>query len=154
MITLILTVAVSLNAFIFVFPPMTYDISKAQAEMSKAEATSDLKLVATYMQNALEKVDHFTGNPGWWYPTVQTDWGRVKEAITSVISQASSMNEPETSYAYQQMVHNLGDHQLPEIHSQLDSIADVMTTGSLSSVLWATAIAILWVILAYFLILM
>jgi len=147
LILLIFTVAVPLNAFFSVFPSMTYDIHKAQAEIGKAEATNDLRLVAAYMQNALGNVDHFAGNPGWWYPTVETDWGRIKDAVRSIISQAGSMNEPETSYAYQQMVHNLGDHQLPELHSQLDSIESIMTAGALSSVLWLIAIVISWIAL-------
>lgn len=142
----VLMIAMPVHCFFISWPSVTYPVEKASAEISKAEAVNDLQLVSVYVDSALKELEGLHGNPCWWYPTVNTDWGRIKENLRSISDSARNLESEPSMFAYQQMLHNLED-ELDEIQSQLVDSKLWMTVSSRES-LFFTAFWLLLLISA------
>ena len=140
-----LTVLIPFHALVFTFPARTYDAKRATAEIAKAESVNNLEDVARYVDNALEYLKPYSGNPCWWYPTAQTDWGRIKENLQSLSNSAKTLEAKPDTFAYQQMLHNLED-ELLELREQIGETIGWLTIGSTDTLFFILVWAILWII--------
>lgn len=135
-----------LHAEFYSWPRTVLNIRKAKAELHKAWGVNDLDVSRDYLTRALNYLDSYSGNPQWWYPTPQTDWDRIKEVLISIINQIENLGESPGSYAYQQMIHNLGEYQIPEILLQINETQEWMTVKSPTSLVILLIWAFLFVV--------
>lgn len=103
-----------------------YDGIQAKEWLWRARATNDLNDMAKYLIKSEEILQDYHGNPGWPYPTPDTDFDFIRTNINETIMNCYKWSGNTTSdYAYQQAVHNLQE-TIVEIAEHLDNAVGQM----------------------------
>jgi len=98
-----------------------YEAVQAKEWLWRARATNDLNDMAKYLGKSEDLLQDYHGNPGWPYPTPDTDFDFIRENINESIMNCHKWSGNDTSdYAYQQAVHNLQE-TIKEIAEHLDA---------------------------------
>jgi len=135
-------------------PNELYDLSKANSWLDQAMSANDIESVVGYLNNSLRELAGRSGNPCWWFPTVETDFDSIKEAIRVTANQGLLL---EDDFARQQYIHNIGEYELPELEARISETSEWIvnhqgvanwSTQELCSVAWFI-LWVLWIIFAF-----
>lgn len=132
-------------------PGAVYDINKAQEWLWKARASTDLEVMADYMEKGLLEIEHRHGNPSWWFPTVSSDFDVIKAVIQENIDSAREVAsiEEKGSYGYQRAIDNIEEATI-EVNEHLDTttiwLSDWTQDKLLLLTLWAVMVLICMIV--------
>ena len=145
LITLIAAgIILSTYTLVYAFPKSVYDIQKAQEWLWKARASTDLNKMAEYIQKGLAEIDHRQGNPCWYFPTAETDFGVIKNVLEENINSAQDVAAKESrgSYGYQRAIDNI-EEAIIETNEHLEATQDWLTILSKTTI----SALIIWFVL-------
>jgi len=132
------------HALTFGFIAPVYDIRKSKEWLWKARASTDLNVMADYMDKALDEIKDRHGNPCWFFRTIETDFEIIKTILQQNIMAAReiALTEPKGSYGYQRAIDNIQE-VIIEINEHLSICMDWLTIFSIPSIVQL----ILWIVI-------
>lgn len=98
------TVVVSIQHF----DNQMYPIQKAEAYLTLANSTTNLTQITVYLSDTMGIIQHYHGNPQWWYPTNVANWTYIQQDILSIQYEITQFNKTAnvSGISYNQMIGN------------------------------------------------
>lgn len=100
-----------------------YPIVQIDGILARAQSVNRLEDVADYAEEALEKLEPYTGNPQWLFPTDETDMDLIKNDLQIIITQVREQADNLTigTDSYQEALDNA--------YERIDIIRDQLYYG-------------------------
>ena len=154
LICIVVGVGVGIYSYFIGFPSASYDVRKAKQWLWKARASTDLEVMADYIQKGLNEIEDRHGNPCWWYATAETDFDVIKSVLQENINSAREIaaTEEKGSYGYQRAIDNI-EEAVIEVNMHLSATMDWITWKSVLSVfcfvIWCIVLVVSFLALIY-----